>query len=206
MKKQVFFIHGGDSYTDRADFLAYLKTATIRDLPGKDTKELWTKNLALELGDECEFFAPRMPNSQNANYEEWSIWFERHFEYLKDGVVLIGWSLGGMFLVKYLSENKCPFSLAQVHLIAAPYGTIDAEDGDDCGNFQFEPKILSNLANLANLATLIYLWHSKDDFVVPYEHALQYQKHLPGATLTSFEDKNHFIIQEFNELLQVIKP
>ena len=47
--------------------------------------------------------------------------------------------------------------------------------------------------------------HSKDDFVVPYEHALKYTTALPQAEFISFEDKNHFLVAEFPELINKIK-
>lgn len=153
-------------------------------------------------GEDGEVFTPSMPNKQNADYEEWSIWFERHFEYLRDEVVLIGWSLGGMFLAKYLSENTLPFKPKALFLLAAPCGTFANTDGDDCGNFQFDPEILSKLRDLPLNITIM---HSKDDFVVPYEHAIEFKKHLPKAELITYSDKNHFLIPEFPELLDKIK-
>ena len=47
--------------------------------------------------------------------------------------------------------------------------------------------------------------HSKDDFVVPYEHALKYKEALPEAALLTFEDKNHFLVEELPELLTEIR-
>jgi pimeloyl-ACP methyl ester carboxylesterase len=47
--------------------------------------------------------------------------------------------------------------------------------------------------------------HSKDDFVVPYEHALKYKAALPAAELITFEDKNHFLVEELPELVQKIR-
>ncbi|MEZ4194853.1 MAG: alpha/beta hydrolase [Candidatus Paceibacterota bacterium] len=202
MKKQVFFIHGGNSFSKQEDFLQYLRTVPIRNLPGKETLIKWTKTLSESLGDNYETYTPQMPNSQNSDYEEWRIWFERHFEYLRDGVILIGWSLGGMFLAQYLSENKTPFKIKTLFLLAAPCGLYPGEGGNDCGNFQFDPEILRKLPENA---TNIAIWHSKDDFVVPYEHALEYKKHLPKAELVTFTDKNHFLIPEFPELIEKIR-
>ena len=62
---------------------------------------------------------PSMPNKQNAAYDEWSIWFEKYFAYLKDDVILIGWSLGGMFLAKYLSDKPFPVKIKSLFLLAA---------------------------------------------------------------------------------------
>jgi hypothetical protein len=200
MKKQIVFISGGDAFSNREDFLRSLKVKPIRNLPGNETSVRWTKTLETDLGD-FEVFMPSMPNTNNASFDEWKIWFERHFEFLHEGATLIGWSLGGMFLAKYLSENEVPFTISALHLLAAPCGTYDDDEGNDCGTFQFDPEILNNLSEKLYK---ISIWHSKDDFVVPYEAALEYKKRLPIADLHTFEDKNHFLVEKFPEFLDVL--
>jgi predicted alpha/beta hydrolase family esterase len=201
MKKQVFFIHGGDAYTKYEDYLESLYKLPLT-LPGEVSSQRWTKTLAEDLGEEYEVFSPVMPSKYNARYNEWLIWFERHFPYLRDGVELIGWSLGGMFLAKYLSENDLPVKVGRVFLLAAPCGTYDDGKGNDCGTFQFDPEILNNL-NKKGLS--IEIWHSEDDFVVPFEAAETYAKKLPSAKTVYFKDKNHFLVAELPELLETIK-
>lgn len=202
MKKQLFFIHGGDSFSRYEDFLQSLQTMTIRNLPTSQKMGIWTTTLVDDFGDDFEVFLPTMPNKQNAQYKEWKIWFERHFEYLRDGVVLVGWSLGGMFLAKYLTENSLPYKIKALFLLAAPCGACSGKNGNDCGSFQFAPEIVSKLVNKAEK---VEIWHSKDDFVVPYQHALTYKQYLPEAVLVTLEDKNHFLVPEFKELVNKIK-
>lgn len=201
MKKQVFYIHGGDSYRDHDAFLDDLRARIPRDLPGLPVVERWTSMFKDMLGDEYEVFMPAMPNKQNAKYEEWKIWFERHFDYLEDEVVLVGWSLGGMFLTKYLIEEDFPLSIKALVLMAPPFESVEGES-DDCGDFTFDTD---NIYVLAEKVSNIVIMHSKDDFVVPYEHALKYVAALPEAEFVSFEDKNHFLMPEFLELLEKIR-
>ena len=111
MKQQVFYIHGGNAFSDYQDYISYLKTREIRDLPSSERTKKWSSTLAEDLGENFEVFTPAMPNKQSAKYQEWKIWFERHFEYLSDNLILIGGSLGGYFLAKYLVENDLPFKL-----------------------------------------------------------------------------------------------
>ncbi len=198
----MLYIHGGDSFSRHGDFLEYLRTRPVRNLPDKEPLKIWTETLEEDLGEEFELFRPSMPNKQNANYEEWKIWFERHFEYLRDGVILVGWSLGGMFLVKYLSEESLPVKISALHLLGAPCGKCEDEGGNDCGSFQFDPE---RLVNLEDRTGNITLWHSKDDFVVPYDHVLLYKERLEKAKLVTYEDKNHFLIADFNDLISSIK-
>jgi uncharacterized protein len=201
MKKQVFYIHGGMSFSQYDDFLTYLKTEPIRNLPGTEQGKRWSGSLVAELGDKYEVFAPGMPNKQNAKYLEWKIWFERHFEYLRDDLMLIGWSQGGYFLTKYLIENPAPVKIKKLFLVAAPFKP-DNFGGEDGGDFAFDT---SRVGELAKKAQKIYIFHSEDDFVVPYEHALKYKEALPEAELISFSDKNHFLLPEFPELVEEIK-
>lgn len=201
MKQQVVFIHGGDSFSKKEDLLAHLQKTPIRNLPGKQTSAHFTQTLAEDLGEVYEVFMPGMPNKQNADYKEWSIWFERHFEYLQGDVILVGWSLGGMFLAKYLSEHEVPFAIGKLLLLAAPCGRYESPDGNDCGNFQFE---VTEVAKLAKRAKKVFILHSEDDFVVPIEAAFQYQAAIPNAELRLFKDKNHFLSADFPELLSIL--
>jgi predicted alpha/beta hydrolase family esterase len=199
--KTVVFIGGGDSYGNYDDYIQALHNAPLRNPLGNKSKR-WTDILREELGSEYELYMMAMPNTDNAVYEEWKIWFEKYFEYLQGEVVLIGWSLGGMFLAKYLIEEKTPFSIESLFLLAAPCGEYDDGAGNDCGSFRFEPiKLKAITGKVPN----IFILHSKDDFVVPYEHALRYKELLPEAELVTFEDKNHFLVEELPELVEMIK-
>jgi predicted alpha/beta hydrolase family esterase len=200
-KQQVFYIHGGDAFSDHQAFLEDLKTRPVRNLPTAERTKRWTNSFEEDLGADYEVFMPSMPNSQNAKYEEWKIWFERHFEYLHDDVILVGWSQGGYFFAKYLTENDLPFKIKALFLLAPPFEPDDF-GGEDGGDFTFDT---SRVGELAKKTTKITIMSSKDDFVVPYEHSLKYKEALPEAELITFEDKNHFLVEEFPELLDKIK-
>ncbi len=202
MKAQVFHIHGGDSFSKYEDYLQDLQTKTIRNLPNSDSVKSWTKTLTEDLGEEFEVFMPAMPNAQNAQYLEWKIWFERHFEFLRDDIILIGWSLGGMFLAKYLSEETPPFKIKALYLLGAPSGEFADETGNDCGSFHF---VMENLANLSRQVEKVNVWHSKDDFVVDYQQFLLYKESLKIANFRVFTDKNHFLVPVLPELINDIK-
>lgn len=200
-KKQVFYIHGGSAFSRYEDYINHLKTSELR-FPHGDKPELWSKKLRQELGEDYEVFTPAMPNSQNSKYQEWKIWFERHFEFLHDDLCLVGWSQGALFLIKYLSENDLPLRISRLILIASPsFYFKDPSSGEDGGDFNLDS---SKLSELANRADSIHLMHSKDDFVVPFEHALKLKEALPEAELVVFEDRNHFLQENFPELIGLI--
>lgn len=195
MKKQVIIIHGGDSFDTYEEFLDSLQNWEVKletFLPRHD----WKNNLQNALGDEYEGFFPRMPNKQNAKYEEWKIWFGRMFPFMEENVVLIGHSMGGLFLAKYLSENIFPKKISGLFLIAAPHSRAK-----DIGNFELK----SNLEKVREQCQNIHLFQSEDDTVVSASEAEEYKKAWPDAKLHTFTDRGHFNQENFPELVAEIK-
>jgi uncharacterized protein len=201
IKKQVFYIHGGEAFSQYQAFLDDLRTRPVRNLPGQERSLIWVDTLREDLGDDFDVFMPTMPNKQNAKYLEWKIWFERHFEYLRDGVQLVGWSQGGYFLAKYLSEETLPFVPARLVLVAAPVWPDDF-DGEDGGDFAFD---VAHLPQIAKKVSKVNVFHSTDDLVVPFNHAEAYLRALPQAELVSFADKGHFVVPELPELIERLR-
>lgn len=142
-----------------------------------------------------------MPLSENARYEDWKIFFERHIPLLKNNCILIGNSLGGIFLAKYLSENKFPKKILSVYLIAPPFDN-SLEGEDLVGGF----SLSSDLSLLAKNTKNLYLMFSANDDVVPPAHAEKYRRKLPGADIIIYKNKNgHFKVPEFPEIVKLIK-
>ena len=203
MKKSVIYIHGGDSFTRHEDFLHYLRTTPLRD-PLSEKITRWPDTLRLELGEEYEVYQPTMPNKYNARYEEWKIWFERHFARANEGVILIGWSLGGMFLAKYLSETLLEKRVAAAFILAAPSGEFKDESGGggDCRDFRPNGELVSKITTAV---PHVEFWHSEDDFVVPVTELEWYRKAIPGAKYRIYKDKNHFLCESLPELISAVK-
>ena len=202
-KRQVFYIHGGSSYSNYDDYIEDLKNQPLRSASDEPVVEKWPSTLRNALGGDYQVFMPSFPNSNNAKYEEWKIWFEKHFEYLNDDVVLVCWSQGAMFIVKYLSEHETPFSIKALFLLAGPFDYFVCEGSKEDGG-DFYPD-LANIPTIQEKAKNITIMHSTDDFVVPYKHALKYKAALPEAELVTFTDKNHFLVEELPELVERIK-
>ncbi len=203
-KKQLVYIRGGESFIDRNDFLEHLQTKSLHHMPGQSRIEIekfWKESLADELGEAWQVIIPPMPNRQNAHYDEWKIWFERHFEYLNDDAVIVGCSLGAMFLGRYLTEEELPFSAGAVFLLAAGV-PVEGEENNDYGDFLID---LEAVAEVTKKNKNVVIMHSKDDFVVPFEHGEKLSKAMPEAEFVTFEDKNHFLVEEFPELISKIK-
>lgn len=202
MKKSVILIGGGDSFSDREQYKAYLRTCTLRDDPTNNTYVSWKHSLVTQLSDQYLVDIPEMPNKQNAHYDEWEIWFKRHLDLVDTSVILIGYSLGAIFLAKYLIENVVSVDVKHLFLLAGPCGYFEDEGGGDCASFGFTSTQLESVAKQVQNITIM---HSTDDKVVPYKHALQYKQALPHAELVTFTDKNHFFVEELPELVERIK-
>ena len=196
MKQPVFIIHGGNAFGTYDEYIAYLREKVI-DL-GKLFSKDWKSELQEKLGEDFEVYALRMPNGQNAKYLEWRIWFEKYIPFMNEEVVLVGHSLGGVFLAKYLSENHFPKKIRATFLVAAPYN-------EDEGKILPEFAVTGQVLSLAEQAGMLYMYHSKDDPVVNFTEMEKYQKELPGATFRVFNDRGHFNMEDFPEIVQDIQ-
>ncbi len=197
-KTQICFIHGGMTFKNRKDYLHYLQS---RSISLKDGIRWNGDYLDKKLGKRFDIIRPRMPLSENAHYEEWKIHFERIIPFLRKNVILIGLSLGGIFLAKYLSENKFPKKILSTYLICPPYDN-SLEGEDLVGGFNLK----SDLSMIENNSNNLYLLFSKDDDAGPVSHASKYQKKLKGAKIVIYKSKNgHFKISTFPELVKMIK-
>lgn len=197
-KRQIFLIHGGMTFKNKKDYLRYLKNRTI----SLEKKMSWNGDyLDKELGKKFQIIRPRMPLQDDAHYEDWKIYFERHLPYLRRGVILVGWSLGGIFLAKYLSEHTLPKKAVSVYLICPPFdNTVVGEDL--VSGF----KLKSNLSLLEKNTKNLYLMFSEDDDCVPVSHAEKYRKKLKNADIIIYKSKNgHFQISKFPEIVRMIK-
>jgi predicted alpha/beta hydrolase family esterase len=200
-KHQVIFIRGGETFNNKEEFYNYLKN---REYNPYQKNKTWRDWLEWSLTETFDSFAPVMPNKQWADYDAWKIWFEKLFPYInkkkKIKLILIGQSLGGIFLAKYLSENKLPKKIDQLHLVSPVFDDAGLI-GEKVGNFALQTE---KLKNITPQTKKIFLYHSKDDKMTPFKHSLKYLKYLPQTKFYSFNNRGHFLQPAFMEILQVI--
>jgi predicted alpha/beta hydrolase family esterase len=197
-KTQVLIVHGGNSFSKTENFYEYLKKYEV--IRSCIKKSDWKVEFSERLGFKYEVFKLMMPNKQNADYNAWKIWFEKYFEFLvSKKIILIGHSLGGLFLVKYLSENKFLKPISQIHLVAPVF---DYGFGKHLGNFSFDKNKLDNITKQCDE---IYLYHSTDDNIVPYNHSIEYQEVLEKSELITLKNRGHVNQKDFPELIERIK-
>ncbi len=197
-KRQIFIIHGGTTFKKYGEYLKFLENREL----SLEKKARWRNEyLDKKLSRDFELIRPNMPASDNAKYLEWKLNFENYFKLLRSDLILIGVSLGGIFLAKYLSENKFPKKIAKVILVCPPFDdSLSLEDL--AGGF----KLKSNLSLIEKNCKNVVLLFSEDDDVVPIIHASKYAQKLPKARIMIFESKNgHFRISEFPEIIKLIR-
>ena len=166
-----------------------------------EKRKNWASDyLDKELGKNFQVIRPSMPLKENAKYEDWKIVFEKYIPLLNKEVILMGNSLGGIFLAKYLSENKFPRKILATFLTCAPFNDSHSDE-DLAGGFKLKSDI-SRLENNTNLTMLF----SADDECVPVYHAEQYKKKLSKAKIIIYKSKNgHFNVPTFPEIIKMIK-
>ena len=197
MKKQILFIHGGTTFISQKEYLKFLKNLKIDLARYKRVK--WSQILRDDLGKKFVVLQPQMPNAINAKYSEWKILFKKISVKLDNKVILLGHSLGAIFLIKYLAENKFPKQVLATILIAPPF----EEKGlnESLGDFIL-PK---NLVGLNKQGGKLIFFHSQDDEVVPFSHHKKFKQVLPRATFKAYKNRGHFNQTKFPELIKVIK-
>jgi len=190
-------IHGGMTFKNQKDYLRYLQNKEVSTV----SAPYWEADLENKLGKTFEIIRPRMPLSDNAKYRNWKLLFEKYIPLLTKDYILIGSSLGGIFLAKYLSENIMPKKALSVYIVCAPFdGDLPTEDL--AGGFKLKRNLLKVEENCQNL----YLMFSNDDDVVPVSHAEKYGEKLPEAQILIYKDKKgHFTAPTFPEIINLIK-
>lgn len=101
--------------------------------------------------------AIEMPNSYAPDYEIWKKELER-FE-LDEETILVGWSCGGGFLLRYLSENN--IRVRKLVLLAPWIGTFD----NDIDKYEFDESFFN-----FNLDDSIYEKVLEDIILLEAEH------------------------------------
>lgn len=197
-KTQVFIIHGGTTFKNKKDYLSYLKNKKV----STEKRLNWAGDyLENSLGKNFQLIRPRMPKQDDAKYEEWKIMFERYIPLLKNGVILMGNLLGGIFLAKYLSEHKFSKKIKAVFLTCAPFDDTTPTE-DLVGGF----KLKSDLSLIEKNCKNVTMLFSADDDVVPVSHAEKYRAKLKNTKIVIYKSKNgHFDVPKFPEIIKMIK-
>jgi uncharacterized protein len=177
-KGQVLFIHGGGGEAFEAD------GALVR-------------SLREALGPDFGVEYPEMPDADAPEFGAWSACISHELSALGAGVILVGHSLGGSVLLKHLSEERVEEPIAGLFLIATPYwGAVDWKVAEYALREDFPEALPKDVP--------IFLYHSRDDEVVPFAHLAMYAGRLPHASVREFEDRGHQLGDDLSEVAEDI--
>lgn len=171
--RQVLFIHGAGDDAYEAD--------------GK-----LARSLRETLGPEFEVRYPDM-NGAAPEYGAWSARISRELSAVDEGVILAGHSFGASIILKHLSEERVEEPISGVFLIATPYWeTKDWEVAEFALRDDFSAALPQGIP--------IFLYHSRDDEIVPFEHLALYAERLPQATVRKFDGRGHQFNDDLSEV------
>lgn len=195
MKTQVVVVHGADAFPSYEAYISYLKTNPVDFEELRNPRKNWKGSLGEALGDAYEVIRPSFPNKANARYLEWEIVFDQLVPHFSSDLVLVGHSMGGIFLTKYLATHTLPQKIKGLFLVSAPFGST--EEGQSLVDF----ALPGDLSGVSKQVSSIHLYHSTDDVVVPFEDVQRYHAIFPDASLHSFTDRGHCNQEAFPEIV-----
>ena len=198
MKKQVILIRGWEVKENYKDFYDFLEKQDFD--PYEEKTKRWYKWFDKFIWDNFDPITIPTPNNDFADYKAWKILFEKMIPYLNNDSILIGHSLGGTFLVKYFNEKNNNEFLERISKIILISPAFEDINWDLIWSFNFD----KNLDNLKIIQDKIIIFGSRDDFVVPFSHFESFINILPKSKYKIFEDKGHFLIENFPELIKEI--
>lgn len=177
MKKQVLFIHSAGPQGGKqgsSPLIAYLQKS---------------------LSEDYHLSCPAMPNPENPSYASWKAILKEKLSELNGNVVLIGHSLGGSVLLKFLSEEACDLSISGLFVMGSPYWGLDKKW------FYREFELSNDFSSRVSQIKQIYLYQSRNDDVVPFSHFEHYEYKLPHAKTRVFENYGHLFQNDLPELV-----
>lgn len=194
MKKQIGLIKGWtpkETYLDWYDYLLKQEYS-----PEKDKTKKWSD--ILQNNENFEVLYMPRPNKWFADFLSRKIIFEKMIPYFNKNIVFIWHSLGGSFLLKYLSEfDICNLKdKSEKIILIAP--AIDKTPFEEI--WTFKPD-LEKIKSLENYSKKIHIFASEDDMIVPFEQIKTLQSSLPNANYHFFKARWHFLMENFPELI-----
>ena len=194
--QNIIVIHGGQSFLDNETYLNYLQNLKIKSLD--DFKSVdWKDNLSNDLGNGYNVISPNMPCKMNSKYNEWLIYFEKILTMINGELILIGHSLGALFLLKYISENGCPMQCKSIVLVACPFNS-------EINEYKLNGFDIKDFTKLNQVANQIHFVFSSDDQVVSIENMYKFKNKIPTANYTAVEGAGHFNGDRYEEICSLL--
>ncbi len=165
MTRQILFVHGAGEG-------AYAADAVL------------AQSLRRALGAGYSLRYPQMPDEAAPAYGAWRSQIAQELAALDGPVTLVGHSLGASVLLKYLVEVQPAQPVAGLFLTATPYWGAPDWEVD-------EYRLPDGFAAWLPEGLPLFLYHCRDDEIVPFAHLGLYAQQLPRATVRAIERGGH---------------
>ena len=139
------------------------------------------------LGDGFAVVYPRMPDEGNAPYERWKAQIDQHLAATSGEVILVGHSVGGSVLLKFLAEADPDERILGAFLLATPLWGGNGWRYDGYEELELPPNAADRLA----AGPPVFMYHCRDDEVVPFAHLGLFAKILPAVTTRALDTGGH---------------
>src|SRR3954469_6830743 len=103
MTKEIFFIHSAGPQN------------------AEEGSNQFVSHLSKSLGEGYRVHNPRMPQPENPRYQQWKMALQSNLPVGGNNTAIIGHSLGGSVIIKYLSEGLVQMPIAGLFLVGTPY-------------------------------------------------------------------------------------
>ena len=156
----------------------------------------WLKKSLTDLGHEV--MVPELPNSVEPNPEEWTRALVEKVGAIDDETIIVGHSLGSVSALRFLEAAEIK-STPKACLLISPPWMIKHElfQGFFLDELDFDVLMWK--------ASRFVILHSKDDNIVPFDHAEKYASVLHAELVERSEGENHFQGEEYPVILETIK-
>lgn len=175
MAKQVLFVHGGGEG-------AYAEDAKL------------VESLRAGLGADYVVRYPEMPNEEEPEYEVWKNAIAGELAAMGRGAILVGHSIGGSVIIRAVVDGSVEPLLGGVFLLAAPFWYEH-----DFWRWD-QVKLPGNAAERIPGGVPVFLYHARQDEVVPFSHVEMYARALPQATVRRLDGRNHQLGDDLTEV------
>jgi len=151
-----------------------------------------------ELGAGYGVLFPTLPNPDEPSYEPWSMALAEILADTDEPPIVVGHSLGGSVILKHLAESDREERIAGLVLVATPYwGESD---------WEAEWALPEGWPDAETELPRIFLFHSRDDEEIPFEHLGLYAKRLPDAEVHPLHGNGHLFERgDLSEISEAIR-
>lgn len=144
-------------------------------------------SLQRALGAEYGVIYPHMPHEDDPQYAPWAAQIAVEHAALGDGAILVGHSVGGTVLLRHLSEAKVAKPIGGIFIVAAPAW----------GAEEWEADLPAGVP--------LFLYHGRDDEMVPFDHLAQLAQKFPEATVRAVNGRGHQFDNDLSVVAEDIK-